>query len=440
MEALDLEELGFGEGASRVERGRPHYGLKLLLKAWLYGYMNNIRSQRELEKACRENVGLIWLLGREEPDHNTLWRFWRRYREAIGKVFQQVVRVAVQAEVVGSVLHAADGTKIQARGSSRRQRVLSRKQLEKQLRDLDGLQEEIEQKIEANHPQQEEAGYGLPAELKDQQKLREKIQEALEVLDKAQANQLNRREPEARAMPCEGAKRLAYNAQVMVDEDSGMIVAEEVVARAVDNDELIPLLEETERNVGQAATDTVADKGYRSDRALGEAADRGYSVLVNLYETESENAQRFHGSRFKFDRQQDRCVCPLGQELRFMGFRRSRHGWQERRYACQKWKQCPQAEQCSGSERGRQILIGPYREVVDQQRLRQSQPVEKQKLMRRGAIVEPVFAHLKANSGFRRWTFWGLEAAQAQWAMLCTCYNLKKLLKLWQKGEFQMVG
>ena len=82
MEALDLEELGFGEGASRVERGRPHYGLKLLLKAWLYGYMNNIRSQRELEKACRENVGLIWLLGREEPDHNTLWRFWRRYREA----------------------------------------------------------------------------------------------------------------------------------------------------------------------------------------------------------------------------------------------------------------------------------------------------------------------------------------------------------------------
>ena len=351
-----------------------------------------------------------------------------------------MVRIAVQAEVVGSVLHAADGTKIQARGSSCRQRVLNRKPLEKQLRELDRLQEEIEREVEANHPQQEEAGYRLPAELKDQQKLREKIKQALEELDKAKLNQMNRSEPEARAMPCEGTKRMGYNAQVMVDEASGMIVAQEVVARAVDNDELIPLLEETEKNVGQTATDTVADKGYRSDQALGEAADRGYSVLVNLYETESENAQQFHGSRFEFDRQQDRCVCPLGQELKFMGFRRSRHGWQERRYACQKWKQCPQADRCSCSGRGRQIFIGPYRELVDQQRLRQSEPVEKQKLLRRGVIVEPVFAHLKANWGFRRWTFWGLEAAQTQWTMLCTCYNLKKLLKLWQKGEFQMVG
>jgi transposase len=82
----------------------------LLLKAWLYGYLNNLRSPRQLERACRDNVGLIWLLG----------RFWRRHRGGIRGVFRQVVRIARQAQVVGVVLHAVDGTKNQSRASTRR--------------------------------------------------------------------------------------------------------------------------------------------------------------------------------------------------------------------------------------------------------------------------------------------------------------------------------
>ena len=441
VEALDLEGLGLeakpgGEGA---ERGRPHYGFRLLLKAWLYGYLNNIRSPRQLEKACRENVGLIWLLGRAEPDHNTLWRFWHRHRQAIGEVFKQVVGIAVQAGVVGVVLHAVDGTKIQARGSSRRARVLSRMRLERQLRKLDELQAEIEEEIQANRRKGEATGYRLPEELKDAERLRERIQAAKKRLDEARTNHLNEGEPEARMMPCEGTKRLAYNAQTVVDEQSGVIVAQGVVDRAVDNEELIPLLEKTRESVGTVAADTVADKGYRSDQALGEAAQRGYSVLVNLYETEGERANRLHGSRFQFDREQDRCVCPRGQELTFNGYRRSRHGWKDRRYVCPQWKQCPEADQCSGNQRGRQILIGPHREAVDAQRARQRQPEEKEKLRRRKMIVEPVFAHLKANAGFRRWTSWGLQAAQSQWSMLCTGYNLRKLLPLWQNGAFEII-
>ena len=108
VETLDLEAFGVsGEKRSQAEeQGRPHHASELLLKAWLFGYLNGIRSQRKLEQACRENVGLIWLLGRHEPDHNTLWRFWRRNEEAIGEVFRQVVRIGTQAEVIGVVLHA----------------------------------------------------------------------------------------------------------------------------------------------------------------------------------------------------------------------------------------------------------------------------------------------------------------------------------------------
>ena len=219
-----------------------------------------------------------------------------------------------------------------------------------------------------------------------------------------------------------------------------MVVAEGVVDRAVDSHQLVPMLEETRENLGQVADETVADKGYRTDRAIGEAVERKYSVLVQLYESEGEEASRYHPSRFRYDGEQDCCICPEGYRLDYSGQRRSRHGYLERRYRCGRWKSCPEARRCSASQRGRVIHVGPYWQQVDEQRRRQKLPEEKEKLRRRKTIVEPVFAHLKQNLGFRRWSFWGLDAAAAQWSLLCTAYNLKKLLQVWQGGQFRMAN
>jgi len=440
VETLDLKEAGFdreGDQRGGQQQGRPHYSDKLLLKAWLYGYMNGIRSQRELEKACRENVGLIWLLGRYEPDHNTLWRFWRRNREALKGMFRQVVGIGLEAGLIELVLHAVDGTKIQSQSSSRRSKVLYRKNIGEALRRVDRQIQEMDQEMECQAGEGGQ-GYRLPAGLVEAGALRQKLQAAKARLDKAGVNQLNPVEPEARMMPCEGKKRLAYNAQTVVDAGSGMIVAEEVVSEAVDSRQLLPMVEQAEHNLGQTAADTVADKGYRTDEAIGQAAERQYSVLVQLYETEGERAQAYHGSRFRYDGEQDCCYCPRGEKLVFKGLRRSRHGWMQRRYQCEVSKNCPEAGLCNPGSRGRQIFIGPYREAVDRQRRLQSQEQNRSKLQRRKTIVEPVFGHIKQNMGFRRWTFGSLAGVQAQWAMLCTAYNLKKLLRLWQTGTFQL--
>jgi hypothetical protein len=239
-------------------------------------------------------------------------------------------------------------------------------------------------------------------------------------------------------MLCEGGKRLAYNAQTVVDEQSGMIVAQGVSTDTTDHFQLLPMLEQTRETVGQTAADTVADQGYRSDRNIGEAGEQGASVLVHLFEREGEEAGPYHASRFDYDPQTQECRCPRGELLEFRGWAGSRRNWKDRRYQCLKFRQCPAASECSPGERGRQVHISPYREAVDEQRRRQRQDDAKEKLRRRKVIVEPVFAQIKHNMGFRRWTMWGLEGVESQWAMLCVTHNLKKLLRLWQAGTFQL--
>ena len=114
VDALDLAAAGF-HGRSSAD-GRPNFAADLLLKGVAVWVRNGIRSLRKLERACRENVGLLWLTGLNAPDHNTLWRFWRDHRPALRQVFTLVVRTAVEAELVGVVLHAIDGTKVLAQG------------------------------------------------------------------------------------------------------------------------------------------------------------------------------------------------------------------------------------------------------------------------------------------------------------------------------------
>src|ERR1043166_1866315 len=106
----DLSRLGFK--TRKAPEGRPSYGASLLLKVWLYGYVSGTRSCRGLERACLDQMGMLWLSGMNSPDHTTLWRFWRDNQKPIRKTFKQLLKVALSLDLIGLVLHAVDGTKI----------------------------------------------------------------------------------------------------------------------------------------------------------------------------------------------------------------------------------------------------------------------------------------------------------------------------------------
>ena len=442
VEALDLAAAGF-HGRSSAD-GRPNFAADLLLKVWLFGYVNGIRSLRKLERACRENVGLLWLTGLNAPDHNTLWRFWRDHRAALRQVFTRVVRTAVEAELVGVVLHAIDGTKVLAQGS--KERVRTREQIEVALARLeDGVDEVMGQIEAAAEVDPEGEGYRLPDDWRQRMLRREQLRELAAECEINDRQTIQEVEPEARFMKTrrEGTA-LAYNAQSVVDADSGLMVAADVIAEGNDNHGLVAMLDQVADTVGHAAEATVADAGYYSGAQLQQAEERGYGVLVNERRddvaSEEKAAKAYDSARFRYDQERDCCVCPRGTELAFAGIKSmglGKGGEQVRRYRCTQFAACPVRSQCSQDPKGRTVSIGRFHGPMTRNR-EKCQAADNQRLLRkRKVIAEPPYGLIKEIMHFRRFTVMGLEQVRVQWSLVCSAFNLRKLYPHWRSGRLR---
>lgn len=429
VDSQDLKELGFKQPA-QGEDGRPHYPPHVLLKAWLFGYVNEIRSSRKLERACREQMSLIWLTGRKAPDHNTLWRFWQGNEAAIRNLFVQGVQVARQMGAVSMVLHALDGTRIEASVSTNR--MLRKKDLEKWEEELNEYIDEIEEEIREAE-RKEQGSYRLPPELADKQRLRQGIREALEKLKQEDRQEMHPRDPEARVMKTPQGKKLGYNAQAVVDEQAGIVVGADVVTDQNDAALLIPMLEQVENNLGEVAEETVTDSGYKNQPQLQQAEDRDYPVLIAQHRPEAEGGDPYHGSRFQYDESRDVAVCPRGEILRREGAT-TKDGVHYKTYRCASHHECPVARHCSRDPKGRKLHVSEYWQVAQKQRKKQKEPESKYKLRRRKAIVERAFAEIKQHMGFRRSSVTGLAKNQTQWLFICLAYNLRRLYPVWREA------
>ena len=425
VDTLDLSQLGLTkeqEARRHDPTGRPHYAVDLLLKIWLYGYMYRIRSSRALERGCRETLPLVWLAGTHQPDHNTLWRFWKRYQAVIRQVFVQSVRVAMEANLVGMVLQAVDGTKIQSKGAKRS---------EWHKADLEKLLARIESDIARMEEQIAEAGEEggaddrLPDTLKNRENLRSRIQESLAILEKEKVEHHQPQDPDARMMVSHGRTTFAYNAQAMVDQQMGVIVAADVTDEANDGHQLEPMLEQTKENTGRFAETTVADSGYHTAESLAAAESLGADVLVAVKQR-SGQVGPYHTSRFTYDEATDSVQCPEGQTLGRSGTRCHKDKpYAMRTYRCRVGATCPVAAQCTRDRHGRLIEISPHHAAVVRNR---EHPNARALLRQRQIVVERVFAEIKEALGLRRWTVRGLESVKGQWSMMCAAFNLRRML------------
>jgi transposase len=434
IDSQDLRGLGFK--ASETAVGRPLYSSELLAKVWIYGFYSQIKSSRKLEKACRENIALIWLTGLNYPDHNTLWRFFRDNRGVLEKLTRGSVRVAIHAGLVGLVLHAIDGTKIPARSS--KDKVLHRKELERLLAEADAEINSLYKHVE-NGEREGREEFRMPPELEDVQKRRKKIEEGLKELDEANKNHMNPCEPEVNMVKThrEGLT-LGYNAQAVADAKSGLIVAHDVVTDENDAKQLVPMLDKVKETLGTVAEENVADSGYNSLKEISKAEEQGYEILTPVGNKEDTSGDKgeFDFSKFRYEKEKDLYICPLGKELIFeREEKRTDSEYSRRIYRCKSHKECPYRNECSKDKKGRTIKVSEYHYVVEEQREKQKDPEKKKLMGMRKQIIEPVFARIKEVFGFRRFTVAGLRNAKGQWSLACLVYNLSVLYKYWLRGE-----
>jgi transposase len=430
VDQQDLGKLGFV--MPQASEGRPPYAPSLLLKIWLYGYVHRIRSVRKLEVACREQIGLVWLTARIAPDHNSLWRFWRDNKAALRRLYQQSVQLAVRAGLVGLALQAVDGTKIQALASAHS--GWSKKQMEELLVALDRELNETEKELDQEVPAGPEGGYRLPEKLTDKEALREAVKAGLAQLEADGRQHYHPKEPEARRMKCEGKRPFAYNAQAVIDEQHGVVVAAEVSVEEVDSGELVGMVEQAKENTGVAVL-TVADGSYGSGAQLAQAAARQFEVLAFPQEGTCRKAEGYRAKDFYYDPQRPGVLCPQKQWLSYQGTAK-REGQAVERYRCH-IRDCPVSHLCK-DHRGRRIIeIWPHTPAVQAMRQRLRNQEALQVLRRRGAIIERHFGHLKQHDGFRRWTVRGRENVRTQWALLNLTMNLRVLARQWAAQKQQ---
>ena len=432
VDQLDLPALGFSMPISG--EGRPPYAPSLLLKIWLYGYFQRIRSTRQLEAACQQHVSLLWLTGLIAPDHNTLWRFWQANKKALREVFKQTVKLALSTGAVGLVLQAIDGTKIEAAAS--RHSGWTKEHMEELLAALDAALAQTELKVIEENAQAAKPGPQLPPGLAERQALREEIKKGLAQLAQDERAHYHPIEPEAHRMKISnGTNRFGHNGQIVADAKEGIIVACEVTGQETDHGQLIPMIEQAQENLGPAAVAanpvTLADGGYGAGADLKAAIDSGKLVLAPPAEG-SKRDNPYATRYFIYDAAAHSVTCPQNQPLDHEGGT-TKAGVRVERFRCH-CKDCPVRAACTKDSKGRQIEVWPHTPLVQAMRKVLEQPLIAALYGQRAEIIERPFAQLKQHDGFRRWTVWGLESVRAQWALLCTTLNLRVLYQRWRKG------
>jgi transposase len=286
VERTDMAELGF-ERAEAAETGRPGYDPRDLLKLYLYGYLQQIRSSRRLEAECRRNVELMWLLGRLAPDHKTIAEFRRVHGEAVTKAGAELVRLARAVGLVRGEWIAIDGSKFRAVSSARS--VREREALERYLERMEDADAEEELVIDST------------AVAAAMEKLRQ------------------HREPEVGFMRTTQGKLPAYNVQTAVDAEHALIVAQQVTQEATDNRSLQPMAEAAQAAVGEPwqPMNVVADAGYSNGEQAEACEAKGIipHVPANRAVNNQGDGTLFDRQEFSYRPDSDTFLCPAGQTL-----------------------------------------------------------------------------------------------------------------------------
>ena len=441
VESLPLEEYGFIEENRNPLGGRPAYHPSTLLKLYIYGYMNRMRSSRQLEKECYRNLEVMWLMGKLAPDHNTISNFRRDNPDAIKKVFRATVELARNFELIGGKLLAGDGSVFRAQNSKKKN--YNQKKIDRHLAYIEAKLDEYNQILsseDGDAVEKQKAQEKINQHLKHQ----EKYQELEKQLEASGEVQISTSDPDSRQLIVRNMiTEVAYNLQSTVDAKHNIPINYEITNEN-DSKAMGGMLEQAVETLGHNEFTAVFDKGYHTGTEFETADKLGVEVLVAVPDLPSSSmapAPAYNISEFVYNEKEDTYTCPQGNTLKSNGnwYSKSRNHKGRKKQSPIKMKQyktdacktCPVYDLCTRAKnkRGRVIERLVYAHLLEKnkQRMKEYYEIYRQ----RQAIVEHPFGTIKRQWGFDHiMTKKTIKRASADIGLVFVAYNLRRIFNI----------
>lgn len=427
VDALDLRQLGFSK-VDAEETGRPPYQPGDLLKLYVYGYLNQVRSSRRLEREAQRNLEVLWLINRVTPSFKTIADFRKDHPEAIVGVCRAFIAFCREQALFGQELLAIDGTKVAAVAS--RKKVVTPKKLAEQMEALDRkIAEHLKAMDEADR---EEAGppveqADVAAAVQELQAQRADIQRRAQAMKEQGLSQEVVGERDAKLMrTANHGHQVAYNAQIAVDAEHHLIAAFDLTNEGNDYRLLHPMAEQGKAALAVESLTVVADTGY-SNGEHGELCEQAQitAVVPRPQTVNPEGEQFFSRDRFSYDAQSDSYQCPAGATLtvgKVSHTEAKKEYWNSQ--AC---RECPLKPQCTTA--AKRTIVRSFHEDAREAMHARAMADHKWMTLRK-SLAEHPFGTMKWMMGNERFLVRGLVKAKAELALEVLCYNLKRVISL----------
>jgi len=431
VEEIDLAELGFG-GVDPEVTGRPSYHPAVLLKLYIYGYLNRVQSSRRLEREAGRNVEVMWLTGRLAPDHKTIADFRKDNGRAIRQVCARFVALCRAMGLLTQASVAIDGSKFKA--VNNRDRNFTRAKMERRMAQIEESVARYLQQLDSADRQ--EPSEGLKTKTSRLKEKIAKLKEQMQRLEKlrvqmlaAPDQQISLTDPDARSMATSGRGSgvVGYNVQVAVDTEHHLIITHEVTNVGTDRSQLAHVAREAKATLEVENLDVVADRGYFSSEEILACEEAGITVTLPKPMTSNSKAEgRFGKQDFRYVAEEDVYMCPAGERLAYH-YTTEENGLVLRRYWTNACQNCAIKHGCTtGKER--RITRWEHEHILEAVQRRLDEHPEKMRLRRE--TVEHPFGTIKARMGATHFLMKTLPRVAAEMALHVLAYNLTRVMNI----------
>ncbi|UYG06856.1 IS1182 family transposase [Halomonas sp. M4R1S46] len=430
VEGLDLRGLGF-KGVDPHATGRPAYHPAVLLKLYIYGYLNRLQSSRRLERETQRNVELMWLTERLTPDFKTIADFRKDNGEAIRRVCREFIVLCRRLELFSQAIVAIDGSKFKA--VNNRDRNFTAAKMKRRLEQIEESFERYLTQLDAADREEPALAEAKTAHLKEKiRKLREETSrlQSVEVERlRSPDQQTSLTDPDARSMATSGRGTgvVGYNVQAAVDSQHHLIVAHEVTNIGHDRSQLANMAKQAREATGIKELEVVADRGYyKGEEILACHKERITTYLPKPVTSPSQAKGLFAKDAFRYSSESNEYICPAGQRL-IWRFQTEEKGQTLHCYWSSACGSCSIKEKCTtGKER--RIKRWEHEDVLEAAQSRLDWHPEMMRLRRQ--TVEHPFGTLKAWMGSTHFLTRRLKNVSTEMSLHVLAYNLKRVMSI----------